>query len=245
MVYLDIKLMTIHSLRRNITVAVLAAAIQTTAIGATLTFSSGDGLNEGNFNRTLTPGGPFTPGSNVLITPNPAWEPNHSPGGKWISFGPTDGSVVPPNQTISSPYFLTSTANFIESFFLDPFSGPVTSAVLSVWADDTAAVYLNTNLVQAPAGSQDGACAAGPIGCEPSEGLINLDISSYLRPGLNVLTISAFQRDGGPFGVLYEGSVEMQLPGDPSEVPEPASMGLLAGGLSAILYFSRKCRTRL
>src|SRR5687768_9729477 len=102
--------MIFNFLKHGTAAGLLAATLQTTTIAATVTFASGDGVNEGNFNRTLTPGGPFTPGSNVLITPHPAWEPNHNPGGKWISFGPTDGSVVPPNHAISNPYFLTSTA---------------------------------------------------------------------------------------------------------------------------------------
>lgn len=234
--------MTFQFLKKGIAAGILIAAIQTAAFGATVTFASGDGINEGNFNRTLTPSAPLTPGSNVLITPHPEWEPNHSSGGKWISFGQTDGSFVPPNQNISNPYFLTATANFVETFLIDPLSGPVTSALLSVWADDTAAIYLNTNLVQAPNPVQDGACASGPIGCQPGEGLINFDISSYLRPGLNVLTISAFQRGGGPFGVLYEGSIQTNFPDDPSSVPEPTTMGLLSSGLAGILYIARKKR---
>ena len=240
---MKLTILTFNFLKRSITVGVLAAAMQTLGVGATLNFASGDGINEGNFNRTLTPVAPLTPGANVLITPHPAWEPNHATGGKWVSYGQTDGTVVPPNQVIFNPYALSSTANFLESFFLDLSSGPVTSAILSVWADDTAAVYLNTTLIQAPQTVQDGACAQGIIGCEPTEGLINFDISSFLRPGLNVLTVSAYQRAGGPFGVLYEGKISTDLPTDPSEVPEPTTLGLLVSGLSAIVYFSRKRRS--
>ncbi|HYI96930.1 MAG TPA: PEP-CTERM sorting domain-containing protein [Bryobacteraceae bacterium] len=231
--------MTFNFLQRSITIGVLAAAIQTLGLGATVNFASGDSINEGNFNRTLTPLAPLTPGGNVLITPNSAWEPNHASGGKWVSYGQTDGTVVPPNQFIFNPYSISSTANFLEWFVLDLSSGPVTSATLSVWADDTAAVYMNTTLLQAPLTVQDGACADGIIGCEPGEGLINFDISSALRPGLNVLTIAAYQRDGGPFGVLYEGKISTDL----SQVPEPATLGLLGAGLTGILYFSRKRRS--
>src|SRR5688572_29408047 len=172
--------MTFNYLKRSISVGVLAAAIQTLAVGATFNFASGDGINEGNFNRTFTPLAPLTPGANVLITPHPAWEPNHATGGKWVSYGQTDGTVVPPNQIVFNPYALSSTANFLESFFVDLSSGPITSAILSVWADDTAAVYMNTTLIQAPQTVQDGFCAQGIIGCQPTEGLINFDISSFL-----------------------------------------------------------------
>ena len=47
--------MSFNFLKRSITIGVLAAAIQTLGIGATLNFASGDGINEGNFNRTLRP----------------------------------------------------------------------------------------------------------------------------------------------------------------------------------------------
>ena len=111
-----------------LTVAASVASVN----AATISFASGDGLNEGNFNRTLTPFAPLTPGTNVLITPNPGWEPNHATGGKWVSFAQTDGSYIPPDQSIKTPYFLHATANFIETFILDPFDGPVVLALLNV-----------------------------------------------------------------------------------------------------------------
>ena len=59
-----------------------------------------------------------------------------------------------------------------------------------------------------------------------AEGLRNFDISASVRPGLNILTVSAFQRAGGSFGVIYEGRiVSGTTPADDTSVPEPASMG--------------------
>jgi hypothetical protein len=71
---------------------------------------------------------------------------------------------------------------------------------------------------------------------------VNFDISAYVRPGLNILKVSAFQRAGGPFGVLYEGRISTEMPSDDTNVPEPASMGLIGGGLSSLLYLARRRR---
>ena len=198
-----------------------------TASAGTLSFASGDATNEFN-SRSFT---------NVTIGGNPAWEQNHPGGGNWISYADTGtpGSVTP-NNVVAFP--IVPTALFFEYFTLG--SSPITSSILNVWADDTAGVAVNNHIIQLPNGTQDGACAAGAIGCTPGEGL-HLDISQYLRPGNNILSFAVYQREGGPFGLLYDGQVNSASL--PTETPEPATMGLMGTAIAAIGFFARKRTT--
>jgi hypothetical protein len=207
--------------------ALIAMAGALTASAGTLSFASGDALNEFN-SRSFT---------NVNIGVNPAWEPNHPGGGSWISYADTGtpGSVIP-KDVVAFP--IVPTALFFEFFTLG--DSPITSSLLNVWADDTAGVAVNNHIVKLPNGVQDGACAAGAIGCIPSEGL-HVDISQYLRPGKNVLSFAVYQRAGGPFGLLYDGQVNSASL--PTETPEPATMGLMGVAIAVISFRARKRKT--
>ena len=180
---------------------------------ATITFGS-DLVNEGNVVNNVI-------GLNQYIQPNVAWAPV-LPHGSWISYANTGmgtGSFSPPNTTIPG----TPTAVFYEYFPVGTYL-----ASLNIYADDTAGVFLedlsNNNpgtLLKAPNPVQDGACAAGDIGCQPNE---NWQGSFNVNPnGTSRLRIEAYQRGGGPFGVMYEGTA--------STVPEPGSLWLLATGV--------------
>jgi hypothetical protein len=163
------------------------------------------------------------PPSNVNA-PSPDWPPDVP-----------DPIVLPsPNQP---------TAIFYESFIL-PYE--INTGSVTVWADDTARVYLGSRkkagtgylwtLLWDANPIQDSNCAKGPIGCEPSEGLtINLtDLD--LRAGDYQLRLDAYQRDEGPFGVMYGGSIESQ------PVPELSSLLLLATGLGAVCLAMRRAK---
>jgi hypothetical protein len=182
---------------------------------ANILFASGDGVNE---NVVYDPDWLAYP--TVLITPNAAWEPNHTPGGKWISFADTgEGGIVVPNTDLAWP-----TAWFQETFYL---TSP-TNINVRVWADDTAAVYMNGQLIHAANPNQDGACAAGVIGCVSSEGL-NVNLSAPLlnigsgSAGFNSFVVAAYQRGGNGFGVMYEATV-----------PEPATLAFFGLGIAVI-----------
>ena len=155
-------------------------------------------------------------------------------GGNWISYADTGTpGTVTPKDVVAFP--ILPTALFFEYFTLS--DSPVLSSLLNVWADDTAGVAVNNHIVKLPNGIQDGACAAGSIGCQPNEGL-HMDISQYLRAGENVLTFAVYQRGGGAFGLLYDGQVLSA--GLPTETPEPASMGLMGTALAGLGVLLRK-----
>ncbi len=188
---------------------------------ATLNFGS-DLLNEAN---SIT-------GANAAIQPHSAWA-SMAPW-QWISYANTGagpGAVSPRNSpsparpTASFFEFLPETAYFVR---------------LTVFADDTAAVYLIDQdhpsglLLAPPNWRQDGACAAGPIGCQPGEGLLLEFAVNRFGPAL--LRFDVFQRGNGPFGLLYGGQVEV------AHTPEEATILLFAAGLAWLWWRERKQR---
>lgn len=160
-------------------------------------------------------------GANVVITPVSAWAT--APPAAWVSFADTGlGGSPPANGTVVT--------------FTQPFSlpGPINTGSVTVWADDTAAVFLDGGLVFAANFPTDGVCAAGPIGCEPGEGgVISLD---GLAAGPHALTFEVFQLHGDGYGLLYKGAV--------NSVPEPSTLLLLGSALAWAMVRTRKTLTR-
>jgi hypothetical protein len=188
---------------------------------ATLTFGS-DLVNEYN---SVT-------GANVAIQPHAAWAAMAP--WQWISYANTgvgEGCISPPNTNANKG----PTASFFEKL-------PKTAYFvrMTVFADDTAAVYLidqshPSGLLLAPANwRQDGACAAGPIGCQPGEGLLLEFVVNRFGPA--VLRFDVFQRGNGSFGILYGGRVDVV------HTPEEATILLVAGGLAWLLWRRRRQR---
>jgi hypothetical protein len=202
----------------RIALCVVATAASTCLSAATVTFISGDGLNESNNQPGFT---------NILRDLHPAWQPNNPNGtnAKWITF--TDG-LTPPDvlNPITGPSAQPPTAIFYEVFQLPemPSLGSI-----RVWADDTARVFLNGTLLIEANPTNDAYCTFGPIGCGSTNNA-NLDLMSALQIGTNTLQFDVYQRWGGPSGLLYEGSVTYQQTNN-NAVPEPSTLAFVAPAL--------------
>jgi hypothetical protein len=156
--------------------------------------------------------------ANVGITPSPVWAV--PPGGmEWVSFTDSgQGATVLPDAGTFGALAASPTASFFVSFNLP---NPINTGGITVWADDTAEVFLYDQpaapqlLYGINSGPTDSHCATGPISCGQLEGgLVNL---SGLSAGAHTLRIDTWQLGTGPFGLMYGGSINS----DP--VPEPGT----------------------
>jgi len=166
-------------------------------------------------------------GTTVVVDPHPAWQP---PGAAlWVSYADTGyagGLLAPPSGT-------TSIFTLFESFQ----AGAGSILNMRIWADDTARVRINGVEIIAPNFSQD-TCAGGSIGCQPNEYGSIVD-HIFQTSGLQTISLEVFQVGTGqtttanPFGVLYEGTLEIE------EAPEPGGMMLFG---FALLGLARQLR---
>ena len=172
-------------------------------------------------------------GGSVATNPHPLWEPNHpaNPGqatdtsAVWISYADTGylGSYFQAEKD-TIPVF-----NWTEYF------STVGNATLylKVWADDTARIILDGNVIKDPVFTQS-ICSGQPIGCQPND----FQYFNYsLAAGTHTLGIDTYQVGSGtdtgsnPMGLLFTGSVNGQV-----TVPEPTA--LLLTVLMASLVFA-------
>lgn len=197
---------------------VLALAMAPLANAGVITSNAGDDCKD------LTGGVSY---SCVAITPHAVWQPNDplGEGAEWISFtssGVEQGAV-----------YLTSSLDALMRVTEEVMVGPGGAILtLTVWADDTADVFVNSVNVFPANFTMDSACSGpDPIACEHDEGGT---IQMVLAEGLNTIEIEAYQLGGGPFGVLYSGTLK--------PVPEPAALGFLGLGLVGIGAARRRRR---
>jgi hypothetical protein len=177
--------------------------------------------------------------ANVVLVPNPNWAQPVG-GMQWVSYMDTGlGGAELPNDGTYGAIGPSPTASFFVSFNLP---NPINSGGITVWADDTAAVFLVDNsaapqLLDGPnLGPADVHCVSGPISCGQSEGgFVNL---TGLSAGTHTLRIDAWQLGGHEFGVMYTGLINS----DPVPEPGTASYTLLFIAGTALFYFVRtKC----
>lgn len=184
----------------------LAAAIAAlTSPALALPIVSGDG------NETCNGG------ACVTIQPHPAW---HIPSaGQWISYADTGaGGVVAPSSTAAPLFTVIETFTTAYRSLLD----------LTVWADDTAQVWLN-GVALNTANFTQGICAIGALGCQPGEGEA---FSVEVAAGQHLLAIDVYQVGASTTGTAYEGEV--------NAIPLPATILLLAGGLAGLACLRRE-----
>jgi hypothetical protein len=186
----------------------------------------------------------FAGAETVAITPHPAWEPNHptNPGDAsdgaavWISFADTG---------FGGTHFQPSAGTTPVVTIFDTFQSGAGMLSLYVWADDTAGVLLDGNLL-VPAVFTQSVCSGQAIGCRPQDMGI---ISAALSQGQHTLSFVLYQVGTGtdtssnPFGLLFTGTAPLPIP-EPEEsgVPEPATWGLLASGFACLIWLRRRRR---
>jgi hypothetical protein len=174
-----------------------------------------------------------TPGLTVEIQPHSAWAPEVSGGAQWISYQQTG---VTPGTSVSGDYAHPA----MQVFHTFNVGGPG-FLNLTVWADDTAGVFLDDVLLPStfshPNFSQN-VCADGPIGCQPGEGGAFNDIA--FGAGTHTLRFDVYQlssntsQPANPFGLLYTGTAET------APVPEPGTYALLGIGLIGFAAVRRR-----
>lgn len=169
-------------------------------------------------------------GTNVLITPHPVWATSDA---KWISYDNTgyQGIVIPSS-------FETPAASFYQDFYM---TADTNRAVgdLTVWADDTASVFLDGVLLFSHSFTMGPGCTSEGIGCLPGHGVeLAFDILGDFG-SKHTLQFDVYQQGGGPFGLMYSGTVALSDP-PVSESPEPASLGVLAAMLFGGTMIVRK-----
>ena len=99
-------------------------------------------------------------------------------------------------------FLLLPTALFFEYFTLE--NAQIISSILNVWADDTACVAV-TNIIKCQTAYRT-ALAPPAIGCGTQRRSARRH-RALSQVGENVFTFGVYQREGGPFGLLYDGKV--------------------------------------
>jgi hypothetical protein len=168
----------------------------------------------------------------IDVYPEPIWKAPVG-GAKWISYGLTGPGQNSVASTILVEGVVTGppTASFYATFFLP---NPSVSGLLHVWADDTAAVFLDGIMkidITSPV-ARATYCAQAPVSCTPEMGG-SVDLSG-LGAGLHTVEIQAWQIWGDTFGVLYEGNVSV------AAVPEPASFFLLLPVVAGVIAWGKR-----
>jgi hypothetical protein len=183
--------------------------------------------------------------ANTIITPNGVWAPPTG-GAQWVSSGNTGvgGVVIANSGAFRMPGPLPS-ASFFQTFTVP--AGPTTGGI-TVWSDDTAAVYIDSSLAfPVSVASADSHCVGGAIGCDSDEGgYVSL---AGLGAGTHTIRFDVWQLGGDTSGLMYTGSVTSAVmpddqsggdpPSDDASAPEPATFGLLGGGLLGVALYRR------
>jgi hypothetical protein len=188
-------------------------------------------------------------GTNIGIPVSPAWAVPTSSQYEWISYGETGcNSFNPqtgmctagPQNPVATTVGGTPTAIFYQTFVI---TDALDSGFLYVWADDTAAVYIDPGTVTSGTGSggtlewaanpvPGSNCANGPIGClQNADAQIALDLPT----GTYTLVIDAYQLVSySPFGVMYDAVL--------TNTPEPSTYMLMGLGLAGLGTLIRRLK---
>jgi hypothetical protein len=158
-------------------------------------------------------------------------------GEDWISYEDSGWNTITNSAMMTIPDATsqnTPTAVFTQSF-TDNTS--LLSLSLTVWADDTAVVFLDGTQISANADFTQTPgiyCAPTGITCIGAGTTFNIN---NLAAGTHTLTFDVYQVGGGSFGLMYTGTV---TDNSQSLAPEPSSYVLLGAGLVALALLGFK-----
>ncbi len=146
------------------------------------------------------------------------------PGASWVSNNP--GNYPGGNNVEPSGSYDYSTT------FMDS-SASTSTGSITVLADDTAAVYLNSVLITPAAGpATAGTCDSSQPNCtQPATYVL-----TGFQNGLNTLTFDVLQEHGSAEGLEFAGTVTNSV------TPEPSSLILMGTGLlsSTAMFYRRR-----
>ena len=151
----------------------------------------------------------------VAIAPHPSWAPAIG-GTEWISIAQTGWPLLTwlPNGTV---------VNFSEVFSL---ASMPSSAMVTFAADDSAALWLNGNMVLAEASTAGNIYSTCSDFAPTCTGHTSVDVLPWLAVGENVLRFDVAQRGGWSYGLNYSVGL-MWLDDPPLPTPEPGTLAFV------------------
>ena len=155
------------------------------------------------------------PCATVAITPHPSWA-QPLEGSQWISIAQTGWPLATwlPNGTV---------VNFSEVFSL---ASMPSSAMVTFAADDSAALWLNGNMVLAEASTAGNIYSTCSDFAPTCRQYTTVDVLPWLLAGSNVIRFDVAQRGGWSYGLNYSVGL-MWLDDPPLPTPEPGTLAFV------------------
>jgi len=198
------------------------------------------GLDLGSEGNNIT-------GNDVIITdPDPAWAPSGTTADGapyvWVSYADTGFAACLPGTHDAAPCPQNAIGNVPSAVFTKVFDLPMgtNTGFISIWADDSAGVTLNGQVLVPVNTTLGKHCSSGVIGCQTGHDYtiqIGGPDGIFLGAGSQTLTLDVYQLGGGPFGVMYGGQID--------SVPEPSSYMLYGLGLIVLMIAAPRLRKRV
>jgi hypothetical protein len=174
-------------------------------------------------------------GTNILVPMlEPNWTPDQGDGSSWVSFENTGWQIIAGMGSAvttlgNAPGPSSPNARFFQTFTDN--NGTTLTGNLLVWADDTAAVYLDGALLMGPNFTQGMANCSLGITCIGAGTLVPFSVPS----GTHTLEFDVYQTGSWTYGLMYDGTVTDNAV---ATLPEPGAFVLFGTGL-AVLALAR------